>query len=87
MSDCAGHDDPTKPCDRETLRRFAAACHQDGLSIDEVSAIMLLKMLLDAIDAKRTAEAILDIIRHTFADYREMILDQIEQKYGIKVSK
>jgi hypothetical protein len=81
-----GHDDPEVPCDRETLRSFVARCKEMGKSIDEMSAVLMLSKIGDALMMGRDSRVAIDIVRHMLADYREILMDQIEQKHGVKVS-
>jgi hypothetical protein len=78
-----GGDDPTIPCRREVLRKFVAECDAIHRSVDEVTAIMMIAKLAGA----QSPQHIIDIIRHMLADYREILLDQLEQKYGIKTEQ
>jgi hypothetical protein len=82
-----GHDDPEVPCDRETLRRFVARCKETGKSVDEMSAVLMLSKIGDALMMGRDSRVAIDIVRHVLADYREILLDQIEQKYGVEISE
>jgi hypothetical protein len=79
-------DKPDVPCDWETLRCVAARREELGKSIDEMTAILLLTKIGDSLLEKQPTQYMLDIIQHMLVDYREMIIDRIECKYGVKIS-
>ena len=68
---------------RAALKVFIENCRQLGVSIDYMMAKVMAGELCVAAMTGKSADEVLSRIEHILVDYREILIMEIEERYGV----
>jgi hypothetical protein len=72
----------TNACSREILTKFTNECRKARKPIDTAIAEIIVVKIAMGIMAQKDAQSIIAGVEHMLKDYREILITEIEERYG-----
>jgi hypothetical protein len=71
-----------KACSRESLKKFTNECLKARKPIDTAIAEIIVVKIAIGIMTQKDADSIISGVEHMLKDYREILITEIEERYG-----